>query len=203
VSLYCAFDLGFVRDASAGAIVDRDGDRYRLVAHLEQRPSKGAPLVPEAVCEAIASMCERHGCATAYGDGHYAELARSILGKRGISFTLAPAGNTGKLAVWSKAKELILGGKVRTPNLPGLLAQLKLVRSKAQSGGGVSIEQPRKAGTHGDLAAAFALALWAASEHPEWPKGPLYFRAPDPRHDDMSRSSSSSFMWHADEWEDD
>lgn len=191
MTVVCAFDLGFRNDASAAAIVRRFEGRYTLIGHMEQRPRKGSPLVPGAVLAAVASLCKRYGCEQAFGDGHYGETSKEELGRQGIRFTLAPAGQPGKLMVWGKTKELILEGKVTTPPLSQLIAQLKLVRSKALSGGGVSIEQPRKAGSHGDLAAAFALALWAASQVVEWPKGALYTAAPDPRHmneGEMSRA---------------
>jgi hypothetical protein len=205
VTVVCAFDLGFRNDASAAAVVRRVGDGYTLIGHMEQRPRKGAPLVPGAVLADVAALCKRHGCARAVGDGFYAETSREVLSKHRIGFELAPMGASGKLQVWQVAKELVLSGRAITPNITSLLAQLKLVRSKPLSGGSVSIEQPRKAGSHGDLAAAFALALWAAHETPEWPAGPLYVG--------ISRDAMKAkfwgdpvrpeWHWHADQWDDD
>jgi hypothetical protein len=201
MTVICGFDLGFKNDASAAAIVHKRDGRYTLVGHLEQRPSKGAPLVPGNVLASIAALCKRHRCQIAYGDNHYAETAREVLGKEGIGFTLAPAGNSGKLQVYERAKELILEGRVSVPgNLPALVAQLKAVRTKPLSGGNVSLESPRTRAGHGDSASAFVLALWAASESYELPAGPIYNRVPDLRHESPS---DNRWCWNSEDWDDD
>lgn len=181
MSCTIAADLGFRSDSSAAAVVRAVGRRFVLVDYLEQRPTAGKPLQPSVVLGAIAKLAVRHQCGAVWSDFHYSETAKEELAKNSVGLSLGPAGATGKVEVWTTARALILEGRVFTPNVPGLLAQLKLVRSKPTAGGGLSIEQPRRAGSHGDLAAAFALALWAANAHPAFDYA--YTPAPDYRHD--------------------
>jgi hypothetical protein len=173
----CAADLG-LRSDGTGAVVLRvdhvlgasgpDGKRPRrthltLASYYERRPTREAPLSPSVVCGDIARIARARGCREVWADQFYVEAFREELRKHGLVLREAPAGVTGKAEVWSTCRARILEGHVSVPNVPALLSQLKAVRSRPTSGGGLSIEQPRAKGTHADLASAFALAVWAAT----------------------------------------
>lgn len=160
----CAADLGFRSDASAAVVISAEQRTLSLAGWLERRPSNGRALQPSAVLADIARLARHFGCGEVWSDFHYSETAREELAKSGVNLRLGPTGATGKTVVWTAARAVILEGRVRVPRIHPLLTQLKAVRGRATSGGGLSIEQPRKYGSHGDLATAFALALWAATD---------------------------------------
>lgn len=177
----CAADPGFRSDASAAVVVRVDGNTLTLVGWLERRP-QGAPLQPSAVCRDIAGLAKKFDCTAVWSDFFYSESMREELAKHSLGLELGPTGQAGKVEVWSTARTLIHEGRVRVPDVRALVAQLKQVRARPTSGGGLSIDQPRVKGSHGDLASAFALALWAANKSigSTWECG--YLGAPDLRH---------------------
>jgi hypothetical protein len=162
----CAADLGVRRDGTGAVVLRVDesaaGKHLTLVGHYERRPTEGKPLSPTIVCVDVAHLARRFQCLTVWSDLFYVESLREELQKRGLMLRDAPAGATGKVEVWTTCRAEILEGRIAAPRIPALLTQLKQVRSKPTSGGGLAIEQPRRPGTHGDLASAFALAVWAA-----------------------------------------
>lgn len=162
----CAADLGLRSDGTGACVLRVDdheeGNAITLVGHYERRPTEGKPLSPSVVCVDVAHLARHFGCSVVWSDLFYVEAFREELQKRGLMLREAPTGASGKAEVWTTCRAEILEGRVRVPRVGPLLAQLKLVRSRPTSGGGLSIEQPRRQGTHGDLASAFALAVWAA-----------------------------------------
>lgn len=161
-----AADLGFRSDASAAVAlrVERcDATRRAvLVDWLELRP-QGVALRPSDVCGRVAQLAKNVGCGLVWSDYHYSETLKEELARHRVQLMLGPTGSNGKQEVWTEARQMIHAGSVTTPDLPSLLDQLRAVRHRPTPGGGIAIEQPRRRGSHGDLAAAFALALWAAS----------------------------------------
>ena len=79
------------------------------------------------------------------------------------------------------AKKLIHEGRIRLPNHPRLLSQLRSVVSKPTPGGGLTISIPRRRGQgHGDLVSAAVLAIWQAHRARERPQvhGSTFIRRP-------------------------
>ena len=160
----CAADPGFRSDASGAVVVHVGGRIVTLVGWLERRPD-GAPLQPSVVCRDIATLAHKYGCTEVWSDFFYSESMREELGKANLGLRLGPTGATGKTEIWSTTRTMIHEGRAQIPNVRALVAQLKQVRARPTNGGGLSIEQPRVKGSHGDLASAYALAMWAANKH--------------------------------------
>jgi len=158
-------DLGFRSDASALCVIRAEGkpgeQTFRVAELAEQRPTKGAPLVPSAVVAAFASTATRHGVSELTADLVYVEALREHAREHGLKIREAPSGQAGKLAVYTAARQLIAEGRVEfSSDHKRLLQQLREVVGRPTSGGGFSIQSPRKGGSHGDLASAFVLALF-------------------------------------------
>lgn len=154
-------DFGFRSDASALVVARLEDDRCRIADIVELRPKRGAPLVPSAVVASFAEVAKRFGSAAVIADRHYEEAIREHLGTHHLRLVPAPDGLAGKLETYTRARALIHEGKVRLPNHPRLVAQLKAVTSKPTPGGGLTIASPRRGGAHGDLVSALVLALAA------------------------------------------
>jgi hypothetical protein len=159
-------DLGFVSDSSALVGVDRYGDHYEVVSVDEMRPRKGHPLRPSEVIATFAQRISTLGGAGFMADAHYRESAREHLEPCDLRFDDAPAGRDGKEEVYLHARKLIHERRVRLPNHPRLLSQLRSVIARPMPGGGTQITIPRRRGIggHGDIASAFVLALYAATD---------------------------------------
>jgi hypothetical protein len=94
-------------------------------------------------------------------DGHYAESVREHLAEHRLGFFPAPAGTEGVAEAYVKARTLMREGRVRLPNHPDLLAQLRAVQWRPNPGGSISIVRPKKRrGGHCDLVSALVLALF-------------------------------------------
>jgi hypothetical protein len=158
-------DLGFVSDSSALVIVHRYGHVYEVAELLEMKPGKDEPLRPSEVIEAFARIARKHGAIGIMSDVHYREAVRESLRSADLVLYPAPEGSTGKIAVYTKAKALFAEGRVRIPDHPKLLRQLREISGKATSGGSLSITSPRGPGGHGDIVSALVLALYQASGH--------------------------------------
>lgn len=153
-------DAGFKRNSSALAVVERDGEIYRLADLEERRPLPGVPLEPASVVDDFATVIKEYGDTTMAADSHEREEVSLELAKHGLSAVDAPD----KVGSFILARKLFHQGKVEIPNHPRLVRQLRDVMVKPRSGGGISITSPRKAdGSHGDLVSALVLALWQAS----------------------------------------
>ncbi len=163
-------DLAFNSDHSAcvavfGARTADGSDIFVLADLLELRPEKGKPLKPSEVVAQFSAFAKARGSSALVADGHYKESAREHLEEHGLLFVEAPGGQTGKVATYLKTRALFNDRKIRVPNYPRLVNQLKAVVSKPTPGGGLSISSPRRgAGGHGDIASAFVLALYHAAE---------------------------------------
>jgi hypothetical protein len=164
IRAHFAGDLGFVSDSSTLAGVANLDGRLTVIALDEIRPSKGHPLRPKAVIDAFASTMALYGAKSFMADQFARESAKEHFDPHGVRFENAPAGQSGKSDVYIHAKKLIHEGRVRLPNHPRLLTQLRQVVSRPMPGGGTAISIPRRRGAgHGDLASALVLALWQTS----------------------------------------
>jgi hypothetical protein len=158
----CGADFGFRSDSSALVIVHKTTGGALVVADImEKRPERGAPLQPGEVVRSFAEVVKRHKSNYVRSDGHYREAIAENLEKHGLYFEPAPEGATGKVETYTTARTLLHDGRVKLPNHPRLLKQLREVVSRPTPGGGLSISSPRwrNGGGHGDLVSALVIAL--------------------------------------------
>ena len=162
-------DIGLVRDASAFAAVHRIGDDIMLAEILEMRPrrlGKGAtePLKLSEVVKAGCEFAARHGQSVIHVDDHVLVPAREHL-PRGFDLKRVAGGNEAKAERFRLVKEALRRQVVHIPGaLVRVVAQLGDVVARPGAGGIVQITQPRRAGSHGDAAAATVLAISQASD---------------------------------------
>lgn len=153
-------DFAFRSDSSALVVARLDDDGlYRVADILEQRPERGKPLLPSKVVEAFADSAKRYGSNAVVADRHYEEAIREHLATHKLRLVPAPDGVSGKVETYTRARALFLEGRVRLPDSPRLLNQLKAITRKPTPGGSLTISSPRKGGAHGDLVSALVLAL--------------------------------------------
>ncbi len=165
VEYFAAGDFGFSRDSSALAVVEREGDKVRVVCLREAVPTE-APLVPSEVTKEFAEDVNRYGAHGLCADSHYREAIREHLEAAGLTLMSAPEGAAGKSSSYAVAKTLLQQGRVKLPNHPRLLQQLRDVAVRPTAAGGISIQSPRvKGGGHGDLVSALVLALWQSQRN--------------------------------------
>lgn len=158
----CAVDLGFTKDGAALAVVF-NGDPIE-VAHMELLlPGRGAPLQFGRVVATFAELIKRYGGTRVIADSFNRAAAIEEFARQGIVLLAGPEGATGKATTHLAVRRLISEGRVRLPNDPRLLAEMRAIVSRPTAGGGLQITTKRRAGGgHGDAASALVLALHAA-----------------------------------------
>lgn len=167
-------DFAFRTDSSALAIVQRDSDLYELSELQELVPGKTA-LVPSVTVKTFAGVVIRYGARQVAADGHYEETIREHLFDEKITLTRTPDGAAGKAECFQVTRLLLHEGKIRLPRHERLIQQLREVKVRALSGGGISIESPRwRTGGHGDLVSALVNAIWNAHRQHVAPPKPEY-----------------------------
>lgn len=203
VQIMAGVDFGFRADSSALVMCAIDDGAVHIFDGVELRPGKDAPLKPS---ETVAQFAEVIRGRTSYlvGDGHYREAISELLCTHGLAYGDAP---TSPADTYVRARMLLRDGRVRihpTPFRERLMRQLREVRGKPTASGGMSIVHPRWAtGGHGDLAAAFVLALWqvvgdeVASPLPEFGSKDWERLRREKRQEDMVRKKSEKARWWA------
>ena len=158
-------DLALRRDSAALAVVHCNGGVWDLVELVERRPTKEHRLRLSVLCEHFAEVLGRHRLNELASDQHEIDAAQEYLDPHHITMVEAPSGASGKERTYSRAREMIHTGNVRIHRgREKLIRQLKEITSTPLPGGGVAIRSPRNQGGHGDLASAFVLALYEASQ---------------------------------------
>lgn len=193
-------DTGFSSDSSAIAVVQAlGGDRFRLVALEELRPTKETPLSPSRVVARFAEVARTYGCVAITADPHYRESVREHLEARSLDLRMVPGGQDGKAKTHLELRRLLHEERLELPKHYRLLAQLKAIVSRPLPGGGLSITSPRKAGGgHGDLVSALVCATWAARQQARVADyDPALFWGM-PRYRDSAAGDASSFSMFAD-----
>jgi len=157
-------DLGLVRDAAAAVSIERDPDGYAPLEYVEIFAA-AEKLKPSEVVARLGDVAMRAGVREVMGDQHAAPFVAEALWERRIVFLEVPAGNEGKLESYGLMRDLLYEGKLRLPQDPKLLQQLREVRKKPLPGGSMKIESPRTVkGGHGDIVSALVASVWAASK---------------------------------------
>jgi hypothetical protein len=152
-------DFAFDIDSSAlFGFVERD--RFLPCEFGEWRPTARS-LVPEQVVAEASAQIRRAGGKLIVADAHYRRSIEEHLTKSSLALvhlTGTPAEN------FLVVRSLMAQDRVRIPNIPRFLTQLRQVRSSHKPGGQVTIHQPRmKGGGHGDIVSAFVAALAGVS----------------------------------------
>ncbi len=168
-----AGDLAFTRNSSALAIARAEENVMRIVYWEEQRPRPGEPLIASEVCEGFALKCAEYGTFDMLADHWNIEFAREAMRKvrmrdprdrrmkdheRAVSITTYNPG-TELEPLFTRARTYMAEGRVKLPNLPRLLFQLRSIRAEPKPGGRTRIDIPTVNGAHGDLAIACVLAI--------------------------------------------
>lgn len=154
-------DFGFRSDSSALVVGHRQGEDTWVADILEMRPEPGLPLKPSDVVRNFARVMKEHGGSYVMADQHYRETIDELLALHGFGFISAP--NTPADA-FVNTRVLLRDGRLKLPNHPRLLSQMREVTSKNTVAGRVSIHLPRwKSGGHGDLVSALVLMGYQAA----------------------------------------
>jgi hypothetical protein len=157
-------DIGLSRDASAFVAIHRRGSELVMADCLELRPKKGQPLKLEHVVKAGCEFAARHGQRTIHLDDHVLGPARDHL-PDGFELERVAGGAKAKFERHARLRTELRAGNVKIPKaFVRLVRQLGLVVAKPVAGGTFNISMPRRGGSHGDLCAAFVLAVDAAVE---------------------------------------
>lgn len=151
-------DFGFRSDSAALVISHLSGETRILAELVEDRPSPGNPLKPSITVKKFAERMLAHGSTYLMADGHYRESIDEHLSASDVAYCAAP--HTPADA-YVRTRMLLREGKIRIPNFPRLIQQIKETQGRPVPGGGMSITHPRWAsGGHGDLVAAWVLSVY-------------------------------------------
>jgi hypothetical protein len=155
-------DFAFERNSSTLAILHRRGGVWYLAQLLEELPTDGAPLVPSSVTARFGAEVQRHANGrrgiVVYADKHYFQAV--VEGFKGCGLAVADVPND-KALMYTRLRALMREGKLRIPNHPRLLKQLRSIAARCESGGATRIVVPRSSdGSHGDLVSALVHAAW-------------------------------------------
>lgn len=152
-------DFGFKRNSSTLVIAHRSKEVITVGDLLELQPATGAPLKPSEVVGAFAERLRGHaGLTLLMADGHYSESVNEHLANHKLGYIPAP---TEVAETYVKVRALMREGRVKMPNHPRLLAQLRAVQWRPNPGGSISIVLPKeRTGAHCDLVSALVLAIY-------------------------------------------
>lgn len=153
-------DIGLRRNMSAFAAAYRRGDTVTLAELRLLKPERGKPLKPSETCAIFRDRIQWHGGTRFMGDQHYLDTAVEVLEPVGIEVIAAPA--TPAVA-WVRVRTLMNEGRIRVPNHPRLIKQLRETLKRELAGGAIQIVKPTwPDGSHGDEADAFVRAVYQA-----------------------------------------
>lgn len=156
-------DFAFLGDSSALIMVAHRAGMLHVYDGTEERPPPDGPLLPS---KTVAEFAERikGRCGYLMADGHHRASIEEHLQEHGLAYAAAP---TTPSETHVRARMLMRERKVQIHPLPfrdRLVQQLREVQGRPTSGGHIAIHYPRWAtGGHGDLVAAYVLALWQVS----------------------------------------
>lgn len=178
-------DFGFSHDSSALVVVCFDGEHYKTVQIIELKP-EGTALRPSHVVDIFAHIIKKYNLHHVVSDIHYREAIRELLSKHNIDLISAPEGRSGKIESYARAKSMMYDQKAKVPNHKRFVQQLKEIKQRPVSGGGLSIESPRKQSGHGDIVSAWVLAMWRLTwmaihdvQYRDWFRFGAKYKAPD------------------------
>ena len=149
------------RDEVTGRITKRAVGLISVADILEKKPEEGVALRPSEVVREFAARIMQHQGSYLMADGHYKETAIEHLASAGLGFFEAPLRPADAFIA---ARAAMREDRVRFPNHPRLVRQLRETMVRHAPGGTIQIILPRwETGEHGDIAAAMVLAIYQAA----------------------------------------
>lgn len=155
-------DPGFVSDHATLVIGHRRGGVCTVAEMLDKAPEPGKPLKPSEVFGDFVVVVKRHGAAGVMTDSHYRESFREATDAGKLVLLDAPEGAAGNEETHVKCRALMREGRLKIPDDPKLLRQLRAVLSRPASGGRIAIVYPRGPGGHCDQVSALAKMAYQA-----------------------------------------
>lgn len=153
-------DPAFIHDGFALAVVEEQDGALVLVHFELVTPKPQSPLMPSEVVPGLAKIAASYGCKVWSTDKHKVGSVRGHALSAGIATQVLEPEDT-MIALRDALRE----GKVRIPNDPRLIAQLRAVTFKPRTGGGLTITSPRsRESGHGDIVSALAMACAPARD---------------------------------------
>jgi len=159
-------DFGFLADSSALILVALRGDTIHVFDGAEERPTDDKPLKPSQTVASFADKVKAAQALYVMADGHARASIEEHLAEHDLIFAQAPMTPSES---YGRARMLLRQERIKIhrgalPFLDRFVQQLREVHGRPTSGGSISISHPRWAkGGHGDIAAAFVLAVWQVS----------------------------------------
>jgi hypothetical protein len=156
------------------AIAHRSPDRTITVDRLDAwTGTTKAPLQIKAVLVEIKSKLDDYGIMSAVGDQFCSDPISQDLLELGVTYKISSFGAQTRAKIFTNLKHLLIQGKIRLPDHPELLRQLRNLREERTDRGQIDIRPT--GGMKDDLAVAVALA---ATELMKQPSGPDPFLMP-------------------------
>jgi len=162
------FDASFASDPAGLAIVGRDRrNPQRLLLGLSTawKPARHRPEsfeerreIEDTLLDEVASTCLAWGVSFVVIDQFFAGPVASHLRRRGLGVRVTPWSAASKSAAFSEVRARLTNRSLVLYDEPLLIAELKRLRAQYRAGS-ASVISPRTGGSHGDRAAALALAV--------------------------------------------
>jgi hypothetical protein len=158
-------DLGFAKDSSAIAIVERAEDKLKLTNINLIIPNKQnrQTLSPTSVMSMFLQQSKMMNCKYMCSDQHYFETVRERCNAARIIPIRGPVQTEKSFLL---LKQLFREGKISIPNDPELIKQLKLITyTQSQNTAGIKIILPRQGNCHMDIVAALVMAVYCEHKY--------------------------------------
>lgn len=153
-------DLGFRRNSAALCVIERTGDKFKLIREREWIPVD-RPLKPKVTVSEMIATVRKCGASILCGDIHYIDLVIEELEDTGVEFVQFTVKPEEISEAFLRLKILLSEGLVDLSLASErLLEQLSAVISKPSPGGYLEIIQPTVGGSHGDIVSALIHAFY-------------------------------------------
>jgi len=168
LDLIAGLDPGFHQDPFGLVIVGRDTtrpDRLRLACAREWAPAGYSSMgekreIEDARLAEVVEVCRFYGVTRGVCDQFMAPAIVDYFGHRGIYVDPIPMTAASKTLSYQELRERLNLGQLELYDHPDLLAQLRRLRTRYRAGA-AAVVNPRVGGSHGDLAQALAIAVFA------------------------------------------
>lgn len=158
-----AVDPAFQTDPFTVSVVGHhpiERRRLRVALVRSWRPARGRELSVEDVLSEVAAICRRYGITRVFTDQFASAAIRQSLQRRGLTAREITMSASSKTAIYGELKAKILAGELEIPRHDDLIGELGRIEAH-YSAGSASVRIPRRGGSHGDLAQAVALGVYA------------------------------------------
>jgi hypothetical protein len=152
-------DTGFVSDACALVIVERQGHKLRVTYCEQRQPTPTKALVPGVVLPELCGLAKWYGSLTLAADGHYIETAREHALQAGMTLERGPTGAQQLEAARVYLRDLFRNSLIEVPDNKTLVQQVKSIMAVPKSGGGLKFTLPHVGGAHADMYSALVAAV--------------------------------------------